>query len=403
MEQAIQPKDFVRQLQDELDAIAAWWLEHVVCLEQGTIAGEVSDHNHPEPSAEKSLVYVARLLWFFSAANRNRPSRRYRGAAEICYRELTSRFPDQENGGMVWSVDTAGHPVSRKKQCYGMCFAVYALTEYALTENTMSGANSSAMRQAAELVSVIETRMHDSLHGGYIEAMTADWQPLDDVRLGESDLNADKTMNTHLHVLEAWINVHRAMPGRDSAHRLACLIDLFLERFVTDDGYLKRFFTLDWREIPTAASYGHDIEASWLLWEAATVLGDENIRDRVQAPVITLAEAVLTNGTGDDGGVIHEGTTAGPQDANRIWWVQAEALVGFMNAWRITGDDRYLQASWNSWAFIREHQRDREYGEWNWFSRLDASTTPTYKAGFWKAPYHNGRAMLETLRRLSQR
>jgi mannobiose 2-epimerase len=177
--------------------------------------------------------------------------------------------------------------------------------------------------------------------------------------------------------------------------------DLFLQHFVASGGYQKRFFTRDWQELPAAISFGHDIEASWLLWEAGAVLDNGALRRRLLGPVAELADSVLESGAGPEGEVFHEGTQREAVDRSRIWWVQAEALVGFMNAWQLTADERFLEASRASWAFIRDYQRDTEYGEWAWHSRLDRAAPTVYKAGFWKAPYHNGRAMLEMIRRLS--
>ena len=385
-----------QEMRAEFEAIADWWLEHVICLDSGDIAAEVSADNKRNRKAGKSLVYSARLLWFFSAAFRFRPDPRFRAAADLCYRELTSLYPDRRNGGLVWSVDAAGLPDSRKKQCYGLCFAVYALTEY-----FMATGHGDAIVTAEDLVCLVERNMYDTEHGGYIEAMTPDWRTLEDMRLGDTDLNAEKTMNTHLHVLEAWINFHRAQPGAESAARLARVADLFLQHFVASGGYQKRFFTRDWQELPAEISFGHDIEASWLLWEAGAVLDNGALRGRLLGPVVELADSVLESGAGPEGEVFHEGTQREAVDRSRIWWVQAEALVGFMNAWQVTADERFLEASRASWAFIRDYQRDTEYGEWAWYSRLDRAAPPIYKAGFWKAPYHNGRAMLEMIRRLS--
>lgn len=388
------PAQITQDLEREFHAVAGWWLEHVVDLENGRIAGEVSNGNRVSPAAGLGLVYVARLLWFFSAAYRFRPNAKYRKVAALCRQVLIEQFTDRNNGGLAWSLDAEGRVDSRKKQTYGQSFAIYGLSEYFLAFGDRE-----ALEAAGRLMWLLETRVLDHERGGYVEALDADWQPLADVRLGETDLNGEKTMNTHLHMLEAYTNYHRAKRDRESAGMLERLLTLFLERFVKPHGaFLARFYDADWNEMPAACSYGHDIEASWLMWEAAALLGDDGLQKRLREPLLALAENVLANGIDEHGGVIHEG---GGRDGTRVWWVQAEAMVGFANAWQMTGEQRFLHASLSCWDFIKEHQRDSRYGEWLWYSSLDAPGEQAYKAGMWKAPYHNGRALLEMIRRLA--
>ena len=386
-------------MRDELHAIARWWLENVVDTEAGTIAGEVSNDNRRRHGADLGLVYVSRLLWFFSAACRHEPKPEYRDAARLCYHVLTNRFPDRENGGLVWSVDADGRPAEAKKQTYGQSFAIYGLSEY-----FMAFGDRESLEAARQLVERLEHHMNDQEYGGYLEALSADWQPLDDVRLGATDSNAEKTMNTHVHVLEAYTNFYRARPTAEFAGTLSALVALFLDRFIPPPGdHLARFFTRAWEPVPAARSFGHDIEASWLLCEAAGVLGDGALLERVRQCSIAMANGVLRHGMEPRGGVMHEGGPGQREDRSRVWWVQAEAMVGFLNAWQLTGRSDYLAASLAGWAFIDHYQRDRENGEWRWFSALDEQAEPVYKAGFWKAPYHNGRALMEMIRRAGSR
>lgn len=384
------------ELAREFHALARWWLTHVVDVRNGAIAGEVSNDNRADPGAGKGLVYAARILWFFSAAHRYEPLPGYRAAAELAHGLLEKHFRDEQNGGLFWSLDADHRPVSRKKQVYGQAFAVYGLSEYA-----MAFGDRSALGLAQELVELVELHARDREHGGYLEALDADWSPLADVRLGESDINAEKTMNTHLHLLEAYTRFFRARPSDESRERLSRLLVLFLERFVEPTGeYLERYFTRDWQNIPAARSFGHDIEASWLLWQAATALGDADLQLRVHSTSLKLAGAVLRHGRSEQGGVIDEWAPDAERDGRHVWWVQAEAMVGFHNAWQLSGDRGFLHACTDAWAFIENYQRDRLYGEWLWFSRLDPQAQSRYKAGQWKAPYHNGRALLEMMSRL---
>ena len=387
-----------REFESKLHAIAGWWLEHVVDLKSGRIATQVSNRNRQDVNADLGLVYVSRLLWFFSAAYRFSRRAAYRQVADLCHHFLLSHFTDHEHGGLAWSVDSANRQKSRKKQSYGQAFAIYGLSEYA-----MATGEARPLEEAGRLVKLLERHALDEEHGGYLEALAADWGPLTDVRLGEKDRNADKTMNTHLHILEAYTNYYRAKPSPDFAGTLENLVTLFLERFVAPGGEtLVQYYSRDWRLIEAARSYGHDIEASWLLWEAACLLGDKAIKHSVRGRSIALAEGVLEHGTDNLGGVVHEGMPGRVLDPARVWWVQAEALVGFFNAWQMTGRPEFLQASGASRDFIADYQRDSANGEWYWYSILDPGAGTRYKAGFWKAPYHNGRAMMEMARRMAE-
>ena len=397
MKSPIQSARIIAELNEEFRSLAGWWLEHVVDTETGALAGEVSNRNQPNPEAGKSLVFVARLLWFFSAAYRFDPRAEYRAAADLAYGFLQEHFHDPEHGGLLWTVDADNRPRSRKKQTYGQAFAIYGLSEYAMAFDS-----SEALERARSLVTLLEQYANDRDKGGYLEALSADWKPLEDVRLGASDINAEKTMNTHLHILEAYSNFFRAEHSPEFAETLGSLLTLFLDRFVEPLGdSLVRYCTRDWQIIESSRSYGHDIESSWLLWEAASLLGDEALQQRVKANSIALADGVLEHGVDAHGGVVHEGRPGRIDDESRIWWVQAEALVGFFNAWKLTARTEFLQASLQAWAFIQSQQRDREYGEWLWFSKLDTGAEPMYKSGQWKAPYHNGRALLEMMSRLA--
>jgi mannobiose 2-epimerase len=382
-----------RELAAELDAVARWWLRHVVDLEGGTIAGAVTADGRVIADAPLGLVYVARLLWFFSALAARSGAAAHRAAADLCHRRLEA-FADARHGGLYWEIDASGRPLARKKQTYGQAFALYALAAY----QRVSGRDE-VLRQAAGLAALLEARALDPAAGGFVEALDEDWRPLADVRLGPTDLNADKTLNTHLHLLEAWTALCRVWPA--AAPRLRDLLRLYLDRFVHPvDGAPPCFYTRDWAVLPSGHCPGHAIEASWLLWEAVAVLDDPALADVARPAVLGLADAVLATAVDAAGGVVSEIRDGRVIDARRTWWVQAEAMVGFLNAWQLGGAERFLRASRGCWAFIRAHQRQAAGGEWSWFSALDGPAAGTYLAGPWKGPYHNGRALLEMLRRL---
>lgn len=387
---------FRGELEDELRAVTVWWLKHGVDLASGEIAGEISNGNCINRDAGWSLVYVARLLWFFSAVYRHQASADCRDAAKLCRMFLEHHFLDRENGGLFWSLDARKRPESRKKQTYGQAFAVYGLSEFARAFN-----DDDAKSQADQLVETLGRHTHDREYGGYLEALDRFWQPVSDMRLGGNDTNAEKTMNTHLHVLEAYAAYFGVNPDAATRTLLAGLTDLFLRRFQEPSGgHLLQYCSRDWTVYPAGKSFGHDIEAGWLLCEAADAIGDPGLQARTRNAALALSDGVLAQGLDADGAVMYGQNPNGTSDPARVWWVQAESTVGFFNAWQRCGEQRFLEASLGCWAFIREHQRDREHGEWTWFSARDKNAGSKYKAGAWKGPYHNGRALLEMIRRI---
>lgn len=383
-------------MEDELRAVASWWLSHVVDTKHKKIAGEVSNRNKKKRFTGKSLVFAARLTWFFSAIYRHDARPEYQEAAELGCRLLLELFLDPVHGGMYWTLDWRDRPDWRKKQTYGQAFAIYALSEY-----HMAFADAEALETAQNLVELLEEHARDRKFGGYLEARAEDWSAID----GEcvDDVNADKTMNTHLHVLEAYTNFYRAKPDIGSAKLLGGLVSLFIDRFAQPRGdHLVQHYSREWIEVPAAISFGHDVEASWLIPEAAIVLADANLEKMAQAAAIKLARGVLADGLDEVGGISMELQRGGLRNSTREWWTQAEAMVGFMNAWQMTGERQFLDTSFNCWRFIRDHHIDQRYGEWRWHSSLDREASQSYKAGPWKGPYHNGRALLEMTRRLSE-
>ncbi|MBB5519990.1 AGE family epimerase/isomerase [Amphiplicatus metriothermophilus] len=392
------PTSDLRQADFErgLDAIAAWWLEHGLDPATGGAHGEIAEDNAVRADAERGAVLETRALWFFSALARARPSECARAAARRLYRYVTETFVDAEHGGLVWSVAADGTWTRDRKQVYAQAFAIYAFCACAAAFDDVE-----ARDRALALARLLEERAWDQGQGGYLEAFARDWSPVEDMRLSARDLNAPKTMNTHLHMLEAYTSLH-ALVGDDFSRRcLTRIFDLFLERFVRPRGaHVSLFYSADWRDLCADESYGHDIETSWLLCEAAGTLGDADRKVEARAAALTLAEAALDALDGAGGLVYERHADARGLVAERHWWPQAEALVGFYNAHQLSGEARYAEAAARVWHFIRTQHIDEERGEWLWLARADAPKSGPYKAGFWKGPYHNGRAMMEMIRRL---
>ena len=294
---------------------------------------------------------------------------------------------------MYWSVNYQGVPSEKKKQVYAQAFGIYGLSEYAKI-NT----NSRALQRAIALYEQLESKGYDHELGGYMEAFDQSWGPIADVRLSEKDLQADKTMNTHLHVLEAYTNLYSVWPNPDLKGSLERLVLLMIERFVSDTNHFHLFYDKQWKLLSREISYGHDIEGSWLLYEAAQQLQQSELFDQVAELAVDMARAAM-EGLDEDGGLMNESGPAG-LDSDKHWWPQAEALVGLINAWQISGDTIFMDQAEQVWSFINNRIVDKA-GEWHW--RVDREghvIRGDDKAGPWKCPYHNGRAMIELMNRL---
>ena len=388
------------ELEQELKTnILGFWIKHAVDEKNGGFVGKIGSDMTVEPDADKGLVLNARILWTFATAYRVYREEAYRRMADRAYEELGNRFRDPQHVGLYWMVDVSGHPVQDKKQVYGQAFVIYALTEYHRATGSVE-----SLEWAKELYRLIEKHAYDSVHRGYIEALAGDWTETNDLSLSGKDLNERKSMNTHLHVLEAYTNLYRVWKPEGLRMKLAELIDVHLELIVnSDNDHFLLFFDDEWNSKSDHVSYGHDIEGSWLLCEAADVLGDEERMKRVHVAALAMAEATLAEGTDNDGGIYNESDGHGHIDDAKDWWPQAEAMVGFMNAYRLSGTEAMLQAAMKSWIFTKTFIRDDENGEWHWQVSRDGVPNRSYaKVDPWKCPYHNSRACFEGLERLEK-
>jgi len=285
-----------------------------------------------------------------------------------------------------------------KKKVYGEAFCLYALAEYHRAFHEPQ-----ALEQAVRVFDLIEAHARDEHYGGYFEVMSRDWLPCEDMRLSDKDMNEKKSMNNHLHVLEGYTNLLRVWPQPRLADRLRELIDLFRQHILNaEQTHLQHFFDETWTPRSDSYTFGHDIEGSWLLCEAAEALGDHRLREEVETAAVRMARAVLDGGLDSDGGLFYEGREGRIVNPNKEWWPQAEAVVGFLNAWQLTGDNAFRQAAVRCWQFIQERVVDHEHGEWFWCIRPDGTPDPAQpKVSAWKCPYHNGRCCLEMIRRLA--
>lgn len=448
------------ELWDELtEDILPFWMKRAKDAEHGGFYGAIGSDSKGDPTEWRGIVMVSRFLWTYSAAARflngssaqetasarDAASRRTAGpaaasaagtssgseaAAKVssapgsascmemaayAYAYMMQCFADSRDGGMFWSVTADGSPLVTRKQVYGNAFALYALSEYAAALRDVSGAEGDArsvMDEALRLFCILEEKAQDRNCGGYWEALARDWQPTQETRLSDKDIDCDKSMNTNLHVMEAYTNLYRTLPlvcpekqaeRRAVGTALEALVRVHADKILDRrDWHLDLYFNADWsRAGEDEISYGHDIEASWLLWEAAEVLGDEALKDSVRPVAVAVAETALREGWDEStGGFEDTMSPVGERRTVRIWWNQAEALNGFYNAWEMTGEAKYAAAVEKTWAWIRDFQRDREHGEWFWaVSKEGKPALQELKGGNWKTSYHNARCCMELLRR----
>ena len=383
------------QMKKELtENILPFWMENT-CSPDGGFYGRIDGNGNLDREAPVGGIMTARILWTFASAYRILGNKEYLEMALKARDLLIGNFYDPEYGGTYWSLNPGGSPLDTKKQIYAIAFTIYGLAEL----NRATG-DAKALEYAIKLFNAIEDHSFDPVRGGYFEAFTRTWEPIEDMRLSDKDANESKSMNTHLHVLEAYTCLYRVWENSLLKERLKGLIEVFEDHIVGNDGHLILFFNDEWECRSKTISYGHDIEASWLLHEAALVLGDEDVLARIEKMVPQIASAA-GEGFTPEGGMIYEKEGAeGPVDGDRHWWVQAESVVGFFNLWDHFGSSAGMENALMNWEFIKAHIIDHENGEWFWSVRADGSINrEDDKAGFWKCPYHNGRMCMEIIER----
>ena len=415
-----------QEMQDVLqDNILRFWLDKMQDHEHGGFYGRIDGCGVLHPEAEKGAILNARILWSFSAAYRVLGNQEYLDAATRAKDYIIEHFIDKEYGGVYWSLDYKGEPLDTKKQFYAIGFAIYGLTEYARATGDRE-----ALEYALDLYDCIEEHAFDREHNGYIEACTREWGTIANMRLSELDANYPKSQNTHLHIIEPYTNLLRCLKELHAKETcdyvpvlgavlpigvsvpmetmmaveasLRNLIDIFTDRILNPETHhLDLFFEMNWtRGAGHLESYGHDIECSWLMHEAALVLGDQKVLAKVEDVVRQVAKA-SEKGLRPDGSMIHEANLdTGHIDDDLHWWVQAENVVGWFNLWQHFGDEEALQRAVRCWQYVKDNLIDYENGEWFWSRHPDGTLNTTDDhAGFWKCPYHNSRMCLEIIER----
>lgn len=384
---------FCRELYGNLtDNILSYWATKMIDP-RGGFYGRRDGFDRLHPDSPKGAILNARILWSFSAAHRFTGNKEYADLALRARDYIIKHFIDNEFGGVFWSVDAEGNPLDTKKQFYAIAFTIYGLSEHYRAIGDVK-----SLELAKNLFYLIEAKSRDLTKGGYIEATNRDWSPIADMRLSDKDENASKTMNTHLHILEAYTSLLRVWDNWELREALRRLIRIFLDRILDKETFhLHLFFNDDWQRLDNEISYGHDIEASWLLYEAAEVLADPTILMEVKDVTRKIAEAAM-QGLTDDGSMIYEKHADGSYDLDRHWWVQAETVVGMLYLWKHHGMDEMQEKACHTWVYIKNNLVDNKEGEWYWSILGDGDIDrKDDKAGFWKCPYHNSRMHLEAL------
>lgn len=389
-------KKLKSELETELDSILEYWSKNTVDNQNDGFIGQIDFNEHEITNSEKGSVLNARILWTFSASYKITKNESHKKLAERAFEFLCEHFYDKQFEGLFWSINSDKTPKDTKNQIYALAFAIYGLSEYYAISK-----NEKALEIAINLYSKIQDYSYDPINKGYLEAFTRDWKPIEDLRLSEKDANEKKTMNTHLHIIEAYANLYKVWKDKTLQNIMIELLETIEKHFInTETGHLHLFFDENWIEKPDVISFGHDIEAAWLLQQCAEISEDETLIANYKKYAIQIAEATK-KGIDSDGGLWYE---FDPEKKELIrekhWWPQAEAMIGFYNAYQLTKKEEYLDIVYKIWKFTQKHIIDHENGEWFWGVYEDYSIMKKDKAGFWKCPYHNGRACLELINRI---
>ncbi|WP_167608061.1 AGE family epimerase/isomerase [Maribellus sediminis] len=356
----------------------------------GGFYGTVLNDGTPVPEAPKGCVLNARILWTFSNAYMQFENEAYLELANRAQEYFLTHFIDEEFGGTYWIVKADGSPLDDQKQCYGIAFAIYGLAAH-----YQATGKHESLQQAISLYHTLEEKAFDPLKGGYIESFTRDWKTPQ--RYGYDGTGvAAKTMNTHLHLLEAYSQLYKVWPDSGLKSQLKSLVDVFLEKIIDQKRWHQNLFlTREWENLEHIDSYGHDVELSWLLTEAAELIQEKTLIKQTKDIALKLVNTQMKEGRNPDGSLLYERRN-GEIEGTLSWWPQAESVIAFFNAWQISGDEKYLDAAITSWEWIKDNLVDAENG--GWYGGLDSDGQPLIgqpKVSLWKCPYHNSRMAFE--------
>lgn len=370
--------------------IIPYW-KGLIDREYGGFFGYVDFQLERGKKADKGVILNSRILYFFSRAAFLCEDSELLEYADWAYHFLIENCWDKVYGGVYWMMEYDGSVKEAMKHTYNQAFAIYALSTYYEATH-----KDEAREKAMELFHLIENKCVDEY--GYMEAFSRDWQLISNEKLSENGLLAEKTMNTLLHLLEAYTSLYHVSSDKEVGERLTAILDLFKTKvWNAKEGKLEVFFDREMNPIADLYSYGHDIEASWLIDYAYMILSGKDAGQQTPEYTTEIAENILNRAL--ERGAVNNECFRGEVNRTRVWWIQAEAVVGFYNAYEKTNDSKYLDAAGQIWAYIEKYFVDaRENSEWFW--DLDVNGKPISQKPItepWKCPYHNGRMCMEIL------
>lgn len=361
--------------------------------ENGGFYGLITSDLVLHKDGEKGCILNNRILWFFSNAYLVLKDETLKAYADQAYLFLRDKCLDKDRGGVYWAITYDGKPLDTMKHTYNQAFAVYALSSY-----YRAFGNQEAIKIAAGLVDTIETKCFDE--GGYLEALDINFAPALNDKTSENGIIAERTMNTLLHVMEAYTEYFLATGDQKVGKKLEWILDLFAEKLYNPKLHrMEVFFDRDMNSLIDLHSFGHDIETAWLMERTLNILKNQEYVEKM-TPIIRDLENQIYNEAYSHHSLANESEN-GKVDESRIWWVQAESIVGFYNAYQKTGEMKYLKAAEDIWEFTKSKVVDsREGSEWFW--RIDVDGNPDMGEAMvdpWKCPYHNGRMCMEIMTR----
>ena len=347
-----------------------------------------------DKKAVKGCILNSRILWFFSNAYTLLKDESLLEEAKHGFAFMKEHCMDKENGGIFWSIKYNGEPEDTTKHTYNQAFAIYALSSY-----YEASGDEEALNMAKGLFRIIEERCTDDI--GYKEAFDKEFHEIENDKLSENGVIAQKTMNTLLHVFEAYTELYRVAKLPEVKERLKWIMDTFAQKVYNPKLHRQEvFFDAKMNSIIGLHSYGHDIETAWLIDRGVEVLGEKEYEEKMTPITKDLTAQIYK--IAFDGHSLANECEKGVVNTHRIWWVQAETVVGFLNGWKMNPDKpEYLEAAQNEWEFIKEYVIDKRSGS-EWFWEVDENGNPYPGRPIvepWKCPYHNGRMCFEVIKR----
>jgi len=366
----------------------------------GGFFGRVGRDLIPDKDADRSLVHQARIMWTFASAYRVLGDRKYLDASLWAMKYIQEHFWDKVYGGGYWGVHADGTPADTNKYTYGNSFIIYGAAELA-----RAAGNEEAKKMAIDTYQLMEKYALDKMNDGYFEAYDRQWNRLERNFENLDPAMGTKVLNTHLHLIESYTNLLRVWNDKELRGKVRELIEIMSNKMLDREIFhYNPYMTDDWKSTVSLVSYGHDIEGAWLLIEAAQTLGDMNILEASKPVAVRIADSCANGLDPTLGGMYSEVLPSGEIDKKMIWWVQAEAVVGFLNAWQITNDDKHWDNMLRVWDYIDRFVIDREggiYRDWISNSSLSANDPKNhFTVNGWKTPYHNGRMYMEIIERM---